>query len=133
DINNTLWTLNAAGIFFNPSYGFGLINADALTLFALYYDGVTPLTTESVPQTNVNQAIPDNDANGLTRTFIVNSTTPMEEIQVHLSINITHANHIGAILPSPRGTSAVLFFPGLVDTNGIGVPYVPQDINWTFT
>jgi subtilisin-like proprotein convertase family protein len=71
--------------------------------------------------------------NGLTRTFVVNSTTPMEEIRVALSITINNANHIGAILTSPRGTSAVLFFPGLVDTNGQGVPYVPQNINWTFT
>ena len=41
------WVTNGAGLKFNENYGFGLIDADALTAKAVQYSGVTPLVVET--------------------------------------------------------------------------------------
>jgi subtilisin family serine protease len=133
DGGETAWLTNAAGINFNPSYGFGLINTDALTAMAPYYPTVSALTTENVPTVNVNTAIPDNTGFYLSRTFFVNSTTPLEEVQVSLNISIANANHIGVSLMSPSGTLATLAFVMPSDTDSKGNPNTPVNINWTYT
>lgn len=133
DPTNADWVTNAAGIHFNRSYGFGLIQTDKLTALAPYYPAVSALTTEIVPTVNVNATLPDNTGQALTRTFVINSTTPLEEVQVNLYISILNGNHIGAILISPRGTIAPLMYSTTVDTDGRGNSGSPLDINWTFT
>jgi subtilisin family serine protease len=126
------WTTNAAGVNFNPSYGFGLINTNLLTAFAPFYPSVSPLTTEGVPETAVNAVLPDNDGTALSRTFTINSTTPLEEVQIGLRVTTANANHIGAILVSPRGTSAWLAFPSVYNTDGGGNAVTPVNINWVY-
>lgn len=98
------WRTNAAGIHFNPNYGFGLINASALVAEARNYAGVTALITEQVALTNVNLAIPDDNAAGVTAHFVLQSTTPLEEILVTLNIaDHTWRGDLEADLISPSG------------------------------
>ncbi len=102
------WKTNGAGNKFNQNYGFGLVDADALTLATATYSGVTPLTTESVATTTVNGAIPDNNSTGISRTFNITSTTPLEEVIITLSITHPYRGDVEAYLTSPQGTTSRL-------------------------
>ena len=117
------WITNAAGLKFNQNYGFGLINADALTRLAYEYSGVTPLEQEQIPTTQVARSIPDYNSSGIVQNFTLHSTTPLEELLVN--VNITHGfrGDIEMYLISPRGTLSRL----LNRSGDHG-----NNINWTF-
>ncbi len=102
------WKTNGAGNKFNQNYGFGLIDADELTQAAVQYSGVTALTTYSTGNISVGATIPDNNATGVTRTFDVTATTPLEEVLV--TLNFTHAydGDITASITSPSGLTSRL-------------------------
>lgn len=117
------WKTNAAGLRFNQNYGFGLINADRLTTNAVLYSGVSPLSTEEVPTTAVSAPIPDGFATGITRTFPIFSNTPLEEIEVALSITHLSRGQLEAYLTSPSGTTGRLMLSN-TDTG--------DHINWRF-
>ncbi|HSW46882.1 MAG TPA: S8 family serine peptidase, partial [Phycisphaerae bacterium] len=119
------WRTNAAGYRFNQNYGFGLINADALTQEAVLYTGVTPLQTQSTGTVNVNAAIPDNNTTGVTRTFSLSSTAPLEEVLVTLNITHTWRGDLEAFLTAPGGYTSRLMYRAGGDST--------DNINWTFT
>ncbi|HDZ20622.1 hypothetical protein LCGC14_0692520 [marine sediment metagenome] len=102
------WRTNAAGYAFNQNYGFGLIDADELTQIAGDYVGILPLTTESSGTIVVEQAIPDNNAAGIVRTFELTASTPLEELLVTLDITHTWHSDINITLTSPSGTTSRL-------------------------
>ncbi len=120
------WKTNGAGFKFNQNYGFGLIDADALTQLALLYTGVTPLETISFPTTSVATAIPDNNPTGITQTFSFPSppATPLEEVLV--TINVTHQfrGDVEILLTSPANTVSRLAYRSSSDSG--------TSINWTF-
>lgn len=118
------WKTNAAGNKFNQNYGFGLIDAEEFALTATHYSGVTPLQTETVPTKNVNTTIPDNNTTGIFANFTLNSTTPLEDIQIRLSVSHIFRGDVQAKLQSPSGTVSRLTFPEYNDTSA--------NINWTF-
>ncbi|MBX3747502.1 MAG: S8 family serine peptidase [Verrucomicrobiae bacterium] len=120
------WRTNAAGFAFNPNYGFGLIDADALTRQVALYSGVTPLTVAEHNQpVTVNAPIPDQGE--ISRTFNIDATTPMEEVEIHLNIQHTFRGDLEAYLTSPRGTSSRLFIRnGLADRSNQG------SLDWWF-
>jgi len=102
------WRANAAGHEFNQNYGFGLIDADALTLMATQYTGVTPLETESTGTITVGEVILDNDANGIVRAFQLTSTTPLEDLLVTIDITHTYHSDINIEITSPSLTTSRL-------------------------
>jgi subtilisin family serine protease len=109
------WKINAAGIRFNPNYGFGLIDADAFTRQAVQFSGVTPLVIAEHDQpVAVNAPIPD--LGEVSRTFTVEATDPLEEVEIRLVIQHTFRGDLEATLTSPRGTTHRLFMRnGLAD------------------
>lgn len=117
------WRQNAAGIWFNQNYGFGLINADLLTAQAPLY-AVTPETLTTSQLTTVATAIPDNSSTGITHT--VTNTTPglIEEVQVNLKITHLNRGDIEAFLTSPSGYTSRLTYRS-TDTG--------DNIDWVFT
>lgn len=119
------WRTNNAGFRFNQNYGFGLLQADALVQQAGQWFGATPLAQESITPITVNTSITDNNITGISRTFNINTSAPMEELVVQL--NITHAfqGDLEAFVTSPRGTRSRLFSNNFGD-DGDG-------FNWTFT
>lgn len=120
------WRTNAAGFAFNPNYGFGLIDADALSRLAVQYTGVTPLTVVEQPQpVSVNAAVPDNGE--ISRTFAVTATTPLEEVEVYLDVTHTFRGDLEAYLTSPKGTRARLFM-----RNGLADRFNQGSLNWWF-
>jgi len=103
------WIANKAGRKFNLNYGFGRVNADKFVQEAVKYTGVTALQTETHSMTFPSPlAIPDNDATGLSQTFVVppTTTTPLESVLVTLNIGSfasphTYAGDLEAFLISP--------------------------------
>lgn len=116
------WRTNAAGFRFNQNYGFGLINADALTAAAGQFF-VTPLVTNNSGTQTVNAAIPDNNATGVTRTVTNNIAGFMEEVEVTVSITHQARGNIEIYITSPSGYVSRLnrFFTSTTD-----------NVNWTF-
>jgi len=119
------WTTNAAGIKFNQNYGFGLMNVGSMITLAAQYEGVTALTTEATGTINVASAIADNNQTGVSRTFTISQSTPMEELLVTMNITHTWRGDLRCFVTSPSGTKRRLFNAMLGD-NGAG-------INWTFS
>ncbi len=120
------WQTNAAGFHFNQNYGFGLINAEAFTAQTVQYTGVSAETTVDTGLVTVNAVVPDNDPGGISRTYAVGSTTPVEAIEVYLRITISgESTELDAWLTSPSGTRSRLLpreWPGYFNT-----------IDWWFT
>lgn len=119
------WKQNAAGYRFNQNYGFGLINADKLTFNAPLFSGVTQLQTERITQVNVNQAIPDNDPQGLTRTFTATESGPLEEVALTLDVTHVFRGDVEVYLTSPSGTTGRLTRASGDSADNIA--------SWTFT
>lgn len=106
DPANVEWTANGAGLTHANSYGFGGIDATALTARAALGETVTALTTTSIATTTVAAPIPDASATGVSRTFSVASTTPLEDLR--LTVNITHPyrGDLEMFVTSPSGTTS---------------------------
>lgn len=124
------WRENSAGYSFNPSYGFGIIDAAELTHRAQGYLGVSPLVTSFSGTQFVNQTIPDGPGietlgTPLTRTFEINSHDPLEEVILDLDITHTYRGDLEAYLTSPSGTKHRVMRRHF---EGSG-----NDIDWKFT
>jgi subtilisin-like proprotein convertase family protein len=123
--SGSAWVTNAAGHAFNENYGFGLIDATALTQQAVLFSGVTPLHTFDSGILSVAAAIPDNDTAGITRSLQIAETTPLEEVLVSLNIKHTFRGNLEAYLTSPGGTTNRLMIRNSSDSS--------DNINWQFT
>lgn len=108
DTSNANWRTNAAGLKFNPNYGFGLVNAGSFTDLLEDYVGVSAVSTFDVESQTVAEPIQDFNQEGVERTFNVSATTPLEEVLV--TLNCTHAfrGDLEVSLTSPQGTTARL-------------------------
>ncbi|MCX6917575.1 MAG: S8 family serine peptidase [Verrucomicrobia bacterium] len=82
------WITNTAGFHFNNNYGFGLVDADALTLAAVQYSGVTPLVTRTTGFLSAGMTkIPIGNAAGVTQAVTVATSGPLEEVCIRLIVN----------------------------------------------
>ena len=118
------WKTNGAGFKFNQNYGFGLVQADKLALAAVKYRGVTPLESVVINNTITTPiSIPDNNPTGVTKTFNIGSTTPVEEMQITIDAMHTFGGDLTAWLTSPMGTTSRLF---------VSDPWDMNPISWTF-
>lgn len=118
------WQTNGAGFQFNPNYGFGLLDVDKLMTTLSQYVGVSAQTSANIGTTAVGEAIPDNNPNGVSRTFNIATQTPLEEVQITLNVTHPFRGDIEAYVTSPSGTRSRLCMRS-DDTNA--------DLNWTFT
>lgn len=98
------WKTNAAGFKFNPNYGFGLLDADALTQAAAAWKRVTPSVSQSAGTINVAASIPDGVAAGITRTWTVANPGLVEAVMIRLNVTHTYRGDIQAFITSPSGT-----------------------------
>jgi subtilisin-like proprotein convertase family protein len=121
------WSTNAAGYHFNNNYGFGLINADALTREAVKYTGITPAVVNTTNTVSVGTTIPSNNTTGVTRSLAVGYTGALEEVEVTLNMGAFLTNDIEAILTSPSGTHSMVLCP-----NGAGDQTTAAS-SWTVT
>jgi len=103
------WTNNAAGIAFNHNFGAGLIDATAAINLADNWQNLTNQQSASVAQTELSVSIPDNNSNGITRSFDFSANNlRVEHVTVRLSISHTYRGDLEISLTSPSGMSSRL-------------------------
>ncbi|MBL8060179.1 MAG: S8 family serine peptidase [Chthonomonas sp.] len=124
-VEGDLWRTNGAGLKFNQNYGFGLLDAGAVATQATQWSGVSTVVNEAVGPVTVNATIPDNSATGVSRTFSLTGSTPMEELQVFLNVTHAYRGDLEAYITSPSGLKSRLFASNLGDDG--------DNISWTFS
>ncbi len=109
DPTNSEWRTNKAGFKFNPNFGAGRVNAGAAVALATNWANLPTMTATASEQASLNETIPDNDNNGITRTFDL-STSNLRVEQAVVTVDITHANRGDLVinLVSPSGTVSPL-------------------------
>ncbi|BCU78001.1 S8 family peptidase [Luteolibacter sp. LG18] len=108
---DTGWTTNAAGFHFHHDYGAGLIDATAATTLAATWTNLPAAAAPIVStQSGLALAIPDNNATGITRTFLLPAATALRAEQVTVKLNITHTyrGDLAITLTSPSGVADTL-------------------------
>lgn len=102
------WSVNAAGHDINYNYGFGAIDANALTALAASWANVGPEVSFSTGTILVNAAIPDNSTAGLTRTYQVPANIRIESYELVLSATTTYVGDLRIQVTAPSGTKSLL-------------------------
>lgn len=116
------WVTNAAGFDFNPSYGFGLIDADALTEAASQTTGYRDGGSESTSQA-VNRILADEAS--LTEFFTLTTDDKLEQLEIELDLTHEYRGDLEAYLTSPSGTTSRLMLANIGDFEA--------DLDWSFT
>lgn len=139
------WVVNAAGFNFNHRFGAGAINAQAAVAMAQGWTNLGARRSHSMTQANVNIAIPDNNATGVSQVFDLSGVDQMRIEHVLLSLRVTHPRRgdLDIRVTAPSGTSSTLFLPHTVDTNAnialsfpfLSVRHWGENLqgNWTVT
>jgi|GEM_PF-1707367 len=97
------WRTNSGGVAFNQNYGFGNIDADALTLAATQYAGVTSPSSWSSGTQTVNTAIPDLSTTGLSRSVTCPVQGRVESVEVRIDAVHQRRGDLQVWLTSPSG------------------------------
>ena len=109
DPDDVQWVQNAAGLHFNPKYGFGLVNAETAVKKAISWPSVNP--SSFIPyKKQVDAAIPDNSPTGISSTINVNASTDykIEHVEVVLNAMHEYRGQLEISLTSPSGMKSVL-------------------------
>ena len=90
----------------NHKYGAGLIDATAAVSMAVNWVNLSAQLKRSIPQTELNIAIPNKNTTGITREFVI---TPQDNLRVEhvtVTVNINHSarGNLKITLTSPNGT-----------------------------
>jgi subtilisin-like proprotein convertase family protein len=101
------WRTNGAGLAFNHKYGAGLINASGAVARALTWTNLGPQLVVTTNNTTVS-AIPDNNAEGVTRSFALTNTLRVEHAVVTLSATHPFRGDLRVELISPSAMTSVL-------------------------
>lgn len=92
----------------NDKYGFGEVNAGNAVTLAKTWTPMQPEQTITSGLINVNQAIPDGVAQGVSVPITVTGNMHVEHAEVVLNITHPQRGDIEVILTSPNGTRSVL-------------------------
>lgn len=106
-----VYTVNAAGIPFSNTFGFGRVNALKAVSYARDYD--FPLSGYQETETNgkwdyrsgnINLSIPDGSSAGVRHSLKVIKRLKVESVQIKLSVQHPKVGELGVELTSPSGT-----------------------------
>ena len=136
------WVTNAADYSFHNWYGFGMVDAAAAVKAAKDYDTDLGDWTEgaSVESAELNTAIPDNSAAGLTHQLRVSDDLVIETVQIKVTLTHSFVGEIGIELSSPSGTKSILLpINSLFDVGALDGQYLLSNAfygessqgNWT--
>lgn len=84
------WSVNGAGLSVNHDYGFGVVNATAAVQLAKDFVAGAPEKTFSSAVAQVNQAIPDASATGVSNVITVQGSGLAEVDVVEVTLTIEH-------------------------------------------
>ena len=127
------WIENAAGFNFNNDYGFGLIDAGALTEEAGNFSGVTDLLTVSTGVIEIGDLIPSNSS--FETLFDIEGEGSLEEVLITIDLsaqNLTPGD-LEMFLVSPSGTTSQIMYTHpamqLITDNDFNIA---DELDWTF-
>ncbi|MCX5817503.1 MAG: autotransporter domain-containing protein [Proteobacteria bacterium] len=106
------WRTNGAGNKFNPNYGFGNINAGAFVQKVKSVAYITEQTSITKSLT-FSTPIPDNDPNGVSKTFSITATEakqPLEGVEVGLTFTHERIGDLTAKIESPTGMQSRILY-----------------------
>lgn len=112
------WRPNGAGIWFNHKYGGGMINASGAVARALTWTNLGPQIMVSTNQSAYTAAIPDNNADGITRAFTITNSMRLEHVVATVNINHARRRNLRIELISPANTTSVLAYAASSLTSG---------------
>ncbi len=120
------WQNNGAGFHFNHKYGAGLINAAAAVTMAQTWT-LLPAMSSMTKSNAATGAIPDNNATGVTRSFVFAASEYLRVESVMLAVDITHPRRgeLEIELTSPSGAVSRLGTQRASD--------FAADLQWTFS
>jgi subtilisin family serine protease len=120
------WTQNAAGFFFHPRMGAGVVDAAAAVALAGGWETLAPASVLTRKSINLGLHIPENDAAGVTREIDI-STDGFRCEHVTVTVNIIHSarGNLRIELVSPSGTRSRLA--------DVHVDLHDHYTNWTFS
>jgi len=118
DENDSNWSQNAAGIWFNPNYGFGLVNAGKAVEMAKDFSLPSEKETQ-LYNIDTNVPIPDNNTTGISLNIDVDENISIEYVNVWVSIpDHTFPGDLEIDLISPNGTISKLSYGGKYYVDG---------------
>jgi subtilisin-like proprotein convertase family protein len=122
------WVVNGGGFNFNHKYGAGLVDAKAAVDAAATWVNLQPMSEFSQVKNDVDLAIPDNNATGVTFNFDpITDAQNMRVETVLVKVDITHTwrGEIELELISPSGKRSLLARPRAGDSR--------DNYDWTFS
>lgn len=108
DPNSPTWTVNAAGHNISYCYGFGAVRALDAALAAKAWHPIPPEHSVTSGTRVISAAIPDGNANGLTRTLTIPDDVVIEAVELKLNATTTYVGDLNVTLRSPDGTESIL-------------------------
>lgn len=119
DVDNPDWSQNAAGIWFNPNYGFGLVDAGAAVEMAKNFISLPPEKDTQLYSKDVNISIPDNNTTGVSVSINVDENISIEYVNAWVSIpDHPFPGDLEIDLISPSGTVSKLSYGGKYYVDG---------------
>ncbi len=105
------WITNGGGYSFHNWYGFGAVNVDAALAMAKEYqaNSLPPLQNRSYACPIAGpEAIPDNNASGVTKAVEVSEDLTIENLFVKVCVDHPDTSQTGIEITSPQGTKSIL-------------------------
>jgi subtilisin-like proprotein convertase family protein len=119
DENNSDWNQNVAGLWFNPSYGFGLVNAGKAVEMAKSFSLLPSEVDTQLYDINTSLDIPDNNSTGVSVDINVDENISIEYVNAWVSIpDHTFPGDLEIDLVSPSGTVSRLSYGGKYYVSG---------------
>jgi subtilisin-like proprotein convertase family protein len=111
DPSQSNWSLNGAGHDINYNYGFGAVDAGAAVALAGIWPGVSAEQSYDSGVITVNQAIPDDDENGLTFDIDVPANFTIEHVELILNVDHNTIGDLRVRVTSPSLTKSAFTVP----------------------
>ncbi|MFK7885055.1 MAG: S8 family serine peptidase [Phycisphaerales bacterium] len=108
DPSDAGWTTNGAGLNINYHYGFGAIDAAAAVSLAQTWQTVPQLAIADTGVVSIESSIPDNNASGITRSFVISDAINAEHVELVLDVSSDYIGDLRITLTSPSGTESIL-------------------------
>ncbi len=118
------WQTNSAGLHFDHFYGAGLIDAEAAVDLSEIWTNLGAHTNIAQSLTSLDQAIPDDDPNGVANVFSVSENFRVEHVTLTTEITHTYRSDVEIWLTSPNGMESLLAWR---------YDDPAMNLNWTFS
>jgi subtilisin-like proprotein convertase family protein len=102
------WRVNGAGFNVSEQFGFGAVDAGAAVALAQTWESVAPEAVYDTGEIVEGLAIPDNNANGLTRTVVVPQHFRIESVELVLDASHTACGQLRVVVRAPGGLESLL-------------------------